>query len=206
MVEILGLIVGSGILAALWQWLRRPRLRVYCDPANTGERVPTDVVVRGFRIRQQAAWYHVHVTNEGHRIASECQGQIEQMEHFVDGQWLRYPEFRAPIPLPWANTDGDRVLDIHPGSTFRLDLGSCAEGKDVFCFHSGMRPSGLVQAVAAGRYRLLVTVLSGSPKPTSLNVILNFGGDWNSISIRMALRKQVKAPTEKVAKLTEGGG
>lgn len=193
--EILGLVVGSvGALGLVWNWARRARLRLYLDPEHTGERLRTRVPgrqpMRGankdgiVEVNPPGVWYHLRVVNDGHKVAAECRGQVDMLEQDTNGRWQRHPEFRAPIPLAWANTGAELVVDIHPDRPVRLDIGCALEDEDVFHFHCPLPPSGTIRMLSAGRYRLTVVVLSKNAKPASVSVVLDFGGDWDSVTVR----------------------
>lgn len=185
---------ASGILPKVLKWFGRPKLRIYFDPPDTEERVRTRVPSRppmpgvtadGHRVEVNpwAVWYHLHVANDGHSVASECRAQLDVIEQATDGHWQLLPAFRARVPVAWANTGGELVANIHAGRPERVDLGYVLDDEAVFHFHSPLPASGFIRGLSVGRYRLTVTVLSKDGASASMKVVLDFGGDSESVTV-----------------------
>lgn len=194
--EVLGVLLGSGLIVtvarAVWRWRHRPRLRIYLDLNNTGEQLRTAVPGRArtpirtdeghiHMAEPEAVWYHLHVTNDGKRVATECTAKLDTIEQEGNDGWQRHLGFHNPLALPWAGTGAELVTDIHSKRTLRLDLGCVFEGERAFRLHSPTPPSGSIRELIRGHYRLTVTVYSKSAKPVSGSFALNFGGDWNDV-------------------------
>lgn len=120
--SIVGGIISSFIFILIWEWLKRPNLRLEC--------LPNDPVINQVGV----GFYHIKVINRGRSTAENCHLVIKYMNHTLDpvitldpGKWDKNPE-----PVIY-NPNYDRILD--PSLLYRIgDISIGPKCIATFCF------------------------------------------------------------------------
>ncbi len=187
-------------LARLPGWLRRRRrhsghdverrraeadLRVYVDEADTEQEVALGHRPYWIVGVHTARRYHLHVENRGPSVAMACRGTLRTLESLnAHGEWHRRAGFDL-LPLQWAEQSVTTEVDLHPGTSRKLDIARVYEGSGSLQLVSPMPPSESHREYPAGTYRFTVSVTSAANRRAGASgrFILEFGGDWDSVRI-----------------------
>jgi hypothetical protein len=184
--------------AMIWQWLRRPILRVhyeavepYCRtaPIETGD--PSRLV--------QTHWLRVRVTNEGRSTAKRCKPKSVGI-YDTDGSWRA--DFDSVV-LQWSATPVARALapmDLAPKEQQYIDVLFCREDQSNVAVIAGdQTPAGHRKVLLApSRCRIRVAVYADNTDPAGEDFDVAIDGSSLGLSMRRARGNAVfEEPVER---------
>jgi hypothetical protein len=159
----------------------RPRLEITYARAREPDIVPVDDP------KDRVAYYHIDVTNNGNRVAKDCQGFLDvvktlKMANLYGGNLAIKPE-----RLKWTDEDSGQAVDLDPhASPRKLQLFHVYENTSTsihFPIKPPQTPVGTKTCVASDQYLINLRLDYDSDRYITVTLIVRPADRYDQFSI-----------------------
>jgi hypothetical protein len=173
-----GLVTGA--YDSFRDWVMRPKLVLDFDGEGRGFIPLSERRVDGALIEEK--WLRIKLTNDGRRVARECQVYLVNVEELHEGH-RRTTSYTDARPLFWPGYPrecGPRALP--PSVSFFADVASVQKTIPGWNFHikGGLYQSEKIIGGYTGTYRLTMLATADNAKPVSAEVDVRYEHQWDT--------------------------
>jgi hypothetical protein len=173
--------------------LRRPKFLIefeqkepFCRYANLKSDSPNPSLEGVKPASLPAYWIRIKVTNDGRKVAENCEGKLVEVIENKDKEERLFQPF-DPVILHWVGREDYYPITINKGGYEYLDVVFTVKNNPLANIYCDTRRSrGIKTGLPAGEYLLNITILSGNMKPASEKYRLIWNGKWGEVRMTMA--------------------
>jgi hypothetical protein len=179
---LMGVIGG---LHSFYKWIKellfKPKVDLFFSEMETFNKV------RDAKSNQKLIFVHIAVKNRSNKIVKNAKAFLTAVMKIGEkGEKERLPEFNAKLPLNWANSGGQFIMDLLERESTRIDLFCMPVDLQCLLICTGPEPAGTMKAFTqTGKFLLKAQVISDNSPNETISLIMDWKGPGSRPTLKL---------------------